>query len=186
MASSRGKKADQSTPWSNAKWDEARQCYYSDRYGPNGEPEYYWHPGDTTGNEASVPRGFRTQETSTYPSPAAGGTIYPPTGDGSYTTSRSSPSWPVSKPSYNPPAYPTLPPSTDTSSGNYGRGTGGSTIPYYGPSQYASGSDFVQSATSNATSDNYSSTADGQDGTQGLNNAFFRMNLNPIPEGGTS
>jgi hypothetical protein len=194
MASSRGKKADQSTPWSQTKWDEARQLYYNDRYGPDGKPEYYWHTVDTTGNEASVPRGFGTQktseevpyETATYSSSATSGTIYPPTGDGSYTTSSGGHSWPASKPTYNSPVYPTKTSSTDTGSDNYGRGIGGYTSPYYGSSQYASGSELVQSATSNATSNAYSSTADGQDSAQGLNNAFSRMDLNPIPEGGTS
>ena len=191
MASSRGKKADQTTRWSKPKWDEARQLYYSDRYGPDGEPEYYWH---TTGNEASVPRGFGTQKTSeeapyeaaTYSSSATSGTIYPPAGDGSYTTSSGGHSWSASKPTYNSPVYQTQTSSIGTGSGNYGGGIGGFPSPYYGSSQYASGSELVQSATSNATSDAYFSTADGQDGAQGLNSAFSRMDLNPIPEGGTS
>jgi len=125
MASSRGKKADQTTQWSKTKWDEARQLYYNDRYGPDGKPEYYWH---TTGNEARVPRGFGTQETSeevpdeaaTYSSSATSGTIYPPAGDGSYTTSSSGHSWPASNPTYNSPVYPTQTSSTGTGSGNYG------------------------------------------------------------------
>jgi hypothetical protein len=191
MASSRGKKADRTTQWSKPKWDEARQLYYNDRYGPDGQPEYYWH---TTANEASVPRGFGTQETSeevpyeaaTYSSSATSGTSYPPAGDGSYTTSSGDHSWSASQPTYNSLVYPTQASSTGTGSSSYGGGIGGFPTPYNGSSPYASGSELVQSATSNATSNAYSSTADWQDGAQGLNSAFSRMGLNPIPEGGTS
>jgi hypothetical protein len=46
VASSRGTEANNSTPWSEAKWVENRQLYYNDRYGPSGRPEYYFHPND--------------------------------------------------------------------------------------------------------------------------------------------
>jgi hypothetical protein len=54
VASSRGKKAVGSTPWSKPKWDEARELYYNDRYGPSGEPEYYWHTVDDNKNPLTM------------------------------------------------------------------------------------------------------------------------------------
>ncbi|KAH8784188.1 hypothetical protein F5882DRAFT_404532 [Hyaloscypha sp. PMI_1271] len=46
VASSKGKEANNSNPWSTIKWDEARKLYYNHRYGPSGESEYYWHTSD--------------------------------------------------------------------------------------------------------------------------------------------
>jgi hypothetical protein len=194
MASSRGKQADKSTPWSETKWDNSRQLYYNDRYGPSGEAEYYWHPATTSENEESVPRVFGSQETTaaapyqtpTYVSSATGGTVYPSAGDGSYTTTIGDPPWRASNTTWISPECQTQTSSIDTSSDNHGRTFGGSSIPYYGTSQYESGSELVHSASRNAAFNRYPSGEDEEEATEELNSTFSRMNINHIPDGGTS
>lgn len=194
MSSSRGKYTDKSTPWSGPKWDEKRQRWYVDRYGPSGKPEYDWLPEATSAEDDSVPRGgFGTQETSTsspyqnisYSSSAASSAVYPPTGDSSYITSGDSGSWPSSDPTYGSSAYPTQYSSINESSSSYGQAIGSSSVPHYASPQYGPGSGSAQFVSTPAAFNSYSSPAIAQDGLQEVTSGLSSMTIGMIPEAGT-
>jgi hypothetical protein len=94
VASSRGTEANNSTPWSEAKWDENRQLYYNDRYGPSGRPEYYFHPNDD--KRLPYNESFNTQ----YATPPASIFVSP------FEESRQIPRFGYSSPPQDPEKHP--------------------------------------------------------------------------------
>ncbi|KAE9367982.1 hypothetical protein N431DRAFT_561801 [Stipitochalara longipes BDJ] len=189
MASSRDDQDEQTIPWSESKWDEESQLWYSDRIGPSGEIEYYWHPPNA--NVANVPRGFGGQETSpsapyqstsypsypSSPSSATGEITYPSTRENNYTTASSSASWSAPSPAYSS-SYPAPISSSGTLSGNYDRSLGTPSASYHEPRPA-----LAPAGSSSVALNPYYPSGNAQDGLRNLDSAFSGMNLNPIPEG---
>ncbi|KAN0095181.1 hypothetical protein V8E51_015892 [Hyaloscypha variabilis] len=186
MDPSRGHQEEQTIPWSESKFDDESQLWYSERIGASGEIEYFWHP--PTANVANVPRGFGSQETSSsalypstpypaYPTSASGETTYPPARDNNYTTSGSSASGSAPGPAYSS-SYPAPVSSSGTLSGNYNQGFGTSSASYYG-----AGHALAPAGSASAALNPYSSPRNAQGVVRDLGSAFSGMNLNPIPEG---
>jgi len=188
MDPSRGHQEEQTIPWSESKFDDESQLWYSERIGASGEIEYFWHP--PTANVANVPRGFGSQETSSsalypstpypaYPTSASGETTYPSARDNNYTTSGSSASGSAPGPAYSS-SYPAPVSSSGTLSGNYNQGLGTSSTSYYG-----AGPALAPAGSASVALNPYSPPPrNAQDGVRDLGSAFSGMNLNPIPEGG--